>query len=32
MQTAEVHEDDDDSDEEDIQTNVFKAAEQEVIT
>ncbi|XP_046457732.1 ubiquitin-protein ligase E3C-like isoform X1 [Daphnia pulex] len=32
MQTAEVHEDDDDSDEEDVQTNIFKAAEQEIMT
>ncbi len=32
MQTAEVHEDADDSDEEDVQTNIFKAAEQEVKT
>ena len=30
MQTADVHEDDDDTDEEDIKTNLFKAAEQEV--
>jgi hypothetical protein len=32
MQTAEIHEDDDDTDEEDIKTNIFKAAEQEVVT
>lgn len=31
MHTAEVDEDHDDSDEEDIKTNLFKAAEQEVL-